>query len=283
MEPEKQHFEPAQRGGKIPIEPRPARQLRPSEADEDRHERIEYLRSIAPEQKPKRLWLRIVLVVLGVAVVAAAVYFLFFHGKASKTPSTATNHATTSTQQTGTTQTKHFDSPTLGLGLDYPENWKAAETNGKVTVTSTAMQLKPANGSTTNGQVVVTIQAKQSSLDAFKKGNGLAVINSERVSYTKPSQSQRAQTFLTFVQYAGSTGSGIDGIYITGDNGYQKDQAVPQTDIIQVDPLVTVNFLKCSDANCSGTGAPMTVASSTWGASGVAQTIRSLLTSLTIQ
>jgi hypothetical protein len=266
--------------------PRQPRKLRPFESPEvERQERIDYLKSITPAPKPKRTWLRIMLIVLGVLVVAAGAYFVITKALTKKdTPAASNDTAKTSKTQTAVvTKTKHFDSSSLGLGLDYPETWKASEANNKVTVISPAMQLKTASGTSKSGQAVVTIQPKQTTLDTFKKGNGLAALSSERVSYTKPSQTQRAQTYLSFVQYPTSTVSGIDAIYITGDNGYQKDQAVPQVDIVQVDPLVSVTFLACS-GSCAGTGQPLTVASSTWSdATAVAKMLRSLLTSLAIQ
>jgi len=286
MEPDNDNQAPEQPLSPDAETPRPPRKLRPYEApDAERQERIDYLKSIAPAPKPKRMWLRILMIIVGVLILAAAAYLLITKALNKKdTPSTAKDDTKTSSTQTEVvTKTKHFDSATLGLGLDYPENWKASEANNKVTIVSPAMQLKTAGGGSKSGQAVVTIQPKQTTLDAFKKGNGLATLSSERVSYTKPSQTQRAQTYLSFVQYPTSTVSGIDAIYITGDNGYQKDQAVPQVDIVQVDPLVSVTFLECN-GSCTGTGQPMTIASSTWSdGTAVAKMLRNLLTSLAIQ
>ena len=66
---------------------------------------------------------------------------------------------------------------------------------------------------------------------------------SEKIKYSNPTSVQRAETYLTFVQYSTTArGEGIDALYITGDNGYQKDQYIPKTDMINLDPVIVVSF-----------------------------------------
>jgi hypothetical protein len=170
------------------------------------------------------------------------------------------------------------------LSFSYPETWGVLDDgSGKLTVTSPAIALKNGNGKTVQGRVVAMIRNKQPALDEFKKGNAVAALISEKLSYTKPTDSQRAQTYISFLNYASSTTNGIDGIYITGDNGYEKGQAIPQTDVIQTDPLITVGFVQCSDTNCSSGGTALTVSSDEWKNTDFKTPITAFITSLAIK
>ena len=125
--------------------------------------------------------------------------------------------------------TNTFNSAPFNLQFDYPETWKAgAGADNKIVATSPATKLKLVSGTTQTGQIILTIQHKQISLPAFTTGSALAIRESEKIDYKKPSQVQRASTYLSFLNYVGSTAKGIDGVYITGDFGYVKDQYVPK-------------------------------------------------------
>jgi hypothetical protein len=106
------------------------------------------------------------------------------------------------------------------------------------------------------------------------------VLDSDKVAYTKPTQNQRANTYLSYLQYAATTTNGaLDSIYITGDNGYKKGQDVPQADIIGVDPLVTISFVSCADTACASPK-PLSITASSWQASALAKTAKAMLQSL---
>lgn len=263
-----------------------------SQDDNERKARIEYLRSLTgAKPKKSRWWVKLVKTVVIVIVVAALAggVFWYFDKKASHDNKQSSANSSQKDTSSDTPQqqaaTKHYDYAPLGLGFDYPENWKVTEASGKVVVASPATKLKTSTG-TTNAQIVFMIQSKQTSLPGFKNGNGLAVRTSEKVAYTKPTQNQRAQTYMTFVSNAGSATAGIDAIFITGDLGYQKDQAVPQADIIQGDPLVSFFFAKCEDTACAAdpTTTKVTIADSAWADSNVlVKAAKTMFTSLTIQ
>jgi hypothetical protein len=185
-----------------------------------------------------------------------------------------------------TVVTKHFTSSAFGLDFDYPEQWKAAEgADNKIVVISPAMKFNvPGDEGTEYAQVIFTVQHKQSSLPEFKTGNALAVRESEKMAYKKPSQVQRANTYLSFLNYAASKSKGIDGVYITGDFGYTKDQYVPQDEVVKADPLITVAFRHCNDDyDCKTPGDLMTVSTDFWDTPEAAKDIKTLLESIVVQ
>jgi len=145
------------------------------------------------------------------------------------------------------------------------------------------MQLKTANGQTITGQAVLLMRDTTQPLSEFTKGNATAVADSEKISYAKPTQTQRANTYISFLNYASSSTTGLDGVYVTGDAGYQKDQAVPSTDIVKIQPVIDVTFLKCSDSKCTGTGTPLTLSLTAWNDANFSKPVKSVLQSLSIQ
>jgi hypothetical protein len=145
------------------------------------------------------------------------------------------------------------------------------------------MKLKDTSGQNIDGQIIMTIRGKTKKLSEFDKGAATAVLDSEKISYTKPSQTQRGDTYISFLALAGSKDGGLDGIYITGDAGYQKNQAVPTVDISRIDPITNVTFVKCSDSKCSGTPTALTVEPENWEDTNFSKPIKTLLQSLTIQ
>lgn len=266
-----------------------------SQDEADRKARIEYLRSLTGNKKPKksRWWVKLLKTLLIIVIVGALAggVFWYFDKKASTDnkkeakQSQEQKDSNTDASKIPQTTIKHYDSTAFNLGFDYPDSWKVTEASGKITVASPAGTFKTASG-TTSAQVVFTIQAKQSTLPGFKNGNGIAVRASEKVAYAKPTPNQRAQTYMTFVSNAGAATVGIDSIFVTGDLGYQKDQAVPQMDIVQGDPLVSIFFAKCQDTACPSdpTTAKVTIADSAWADSNtLVKAAKATLLSLTIQ
>jgi len=257
--------------------------------EQERQERIEYLRSVAPQpKKPKRKWPKVLtwtllaLVLLG--GIGGGVYWQFFRNKPATTTQTPTTESNTQapTNNKIATATKHHDSTNFSLSFDYPEDWTVTDEDGDMlTVTSPTLQLKDATGESVNGQIVLTITQKGQKLQAFEEGNATAVRKSEKIAYTKPTPAQRANTYLSFLRYATTASTDtLDGIYITGDYGYQVDQAIPKVDAAKLDPLVTVTFKKCSNNTCD-TAEPLGVASSSWDDAAFATPIKKMLKSLT--
>ncbi len=219
---------------------------------------------------------------LALALLAAAgfgIYSKFLKNKGNSTPPAQT----ASSQQTSTkaaskiaSETAHYDSTNFNLGFDYPKDWTVTDAAGSgiLTAVSPSMQLTNSSGQTVTGQVVLKIRDKTQKLTEFNSGNATATRDSLKIAYTKPTQTQRGSTYLSFLQYAAS-GSGLDGIYITGDNGYQKGQAIPLVDITKVDPVISIIFQDSSSKQ-------MSIAASMWDDQSFSGPLTSLLKSLSI-
>ncbi len=241
----------------------------------------------APVAKPAKkagkrwLWPVIILALIGIA---AGAYFLLGGKKAAapEAAAPATNQQTATTTEPETPAaitTKHYDSTNFAMGLDYPDDWKLNDTETLLTVTSPQMTFTTNDDKQAKGYIRVTVQPKQTSLPDFSKGSATAVIESNKIAYKKPTQNQRAQTYLTFASYFTTKNNGWDAIYITGDNGYQVGQTIPQADILQPDPLVTVKFLACTSQECAGTATPLSLNVSEWKKTTVSEPIKTILQS----
>lgn len=242
-----------------------------------------------PQLRPKKKWPRVLgWIILGIIILAAlgAGGYWLANRKSSPQGNTQNSHANSSSQAGKiAAATKSYTSTNLNLSFNYPENWSVSDPgDGKLTATSPAMQLTDANGQNQTGQVIMAIQNEDSAnFSAFKQGNAVAVLTSQKITYARPTSDQRADTYISFLQYAATTTDGaLDGLYITGNAGYQKGQAIPEIDITKVDPVVTVTFAKCDSASCSST-APLSINATMWNTSNFSVPIVAMLKSLAIQ
>ncbi len=238
-----------------------------------------------PKKHTSRKLAIAVLAVVVLAGAATGAYFLAQKPKtaAVKTSSQAQPAKTAASATPAPVSTTHYDSTNYNLGLDYPTGWTLADLSaGKLTVTSPVESLLAASGQTVSGKIILTIQNQQKTLPDFAAGNAVAVLASDNVAYKQPTSTQRANTYITYVQYAATTTNGaLDGLYVTGNNGYQKDQAIPESDIVGVNPLITVTFLNCGTSACSSLS-PLSVQATGWQKSQLASTVKLLLESLSL-
>jgi hypothetical protein len=267
----------------------------PSEPDEEPeynpHARLDYLNTVNPHKK-KRVWLRVLsgLLILAILVGAGVLaYPRLFKKPAPAATTTKQSSSTLSQQATQPSKdkvvTKHFDSSNFNLGFEYPEDWTVNDNTetARLTITSPATNRKTLAGTTELVRTVVTIAAKGQNLAAFDKGSGVAVRASEKIKYSSPTSAQRAETYLSFVQYSTTAaGDGLDGIYITGDHGYQKDQYIPKTDMIGLDPVISATFEKCADSKCTTTPSAVSLRSADWDDTALKNPLLALFTSLSV-
>jgi|SRR5579862_1323014 len=184
-------------------------------------------------------------IVVAVILIAGLFYLLTKHkgGKAVKS-SQSTSQSASSAGSTGSTpssifnsQTKTYTSANFNLSFAYPEDWTISDVAGSGILKVSSPLVKINTG---NGIVVMSIRDKSQPLSEFDKGSGTAIADSTKITYTAPTQNQRASSYLTYLAYSGSTD--LSGIYVTGNNGYVKGQSVPEADIAQVDPVICVTF-----------------------------------------
>jgi hypothetical protein len=205
-------------------------------------------------KKPKKRWPMYLLALVLLAAIAAGAYWFALKPKPkANTGSTNTAQAPAKAATQITATTKSYSSSNFYLTFSYPQDWTVTDNGGGImTVKSPTLSLKNANGQTQSGNIVLTIRDKTQKLSEFDKGNATATRDSEKIAYTKPAQTQRGSTYISFLQYSTTTASGaLDGIYITGDNGYQKGQAIPLVDITKVDPVISITFLNKADSSLS--------------------------------
>lgn len=217
-------------------------------------------------------------VILALALIAAGSYWFLHKSKnAANTPPKA--NTTLKTQQdsqasdiriTDVSTTKNYSSTNFGLSFTYPADWTVTDGgNGILTAKSPVVSF----GSIT-GQVVLTIRDSSQKLSEFgSTGKAIAERDSEKIAYTKPTQTQRANTYLSYLTFP-STNNGVSGLYITGDDGYQKGQTVPASDVSQVDPIVSIGFTK--------SGAPINILDDELSNNNFLPPLKSILESLSI-
>lgn len=270
-----------------PPEPKP---LTPEE-EAERQQRIEYLRSVRKPDKNRRggkKWLIIVIVLL--LLIAAGLAAAYWYLNRDKTPAKTTPAATNTTQQpsqqaqqpAADADFKSYTSTNFSLSLKYPSDWTLNDTAPELSIISPVQQLPGSAGAPVSGAIVVAVRPQQASLAEFKAGNAVAVLDSKNVKYSSPAQGQRATTFLSYLQYNTTTTKGaLDSIYITGNSGYKKDQTIPMSDVIKVNPLINVYFVQCTSA-CTPTSSSMNVSGSSWTSDKLNTTVETILQSLAL-
>jgi cytoskeletal protein RodZ len=228
----------------------------------------------------------IVVIILILLTGGAGAYWFFVMKKpATNTSSSQTNQPVQTTPSNKiASDTKNHDSTNFSLSFDYPEDWKVSDVtgSGKLTATSPAMQLTGADNQQVTGQIVLTFREPSQKLSEFDKGNATAVRDSEKIAYAKPSAGQRGSTYISFLGYSGAEATALDGVYVTGDSGYQKDQAIPAVDIGKVNPVIAITFLKCADPKCSDAGTPFAVQNTVWDDAAFSGPLKNLLQSLSV-
>lgn len=236
-----------------------------------------------PSQKAhSKIWRKLgkwLPMVLAMIVLIAGAYWLVSSHKSNKGSSKSSSSTTTAKINTAT---KHYDSTNFNLGFDYPADWTVTDSGkGVLTVRSLSIGLKSTNGQNTTAQITMTIRQNTQKLPEFDSGNAVAAIDSEKIAYTKPTQSQRANTYLSLLRYANSS-AGFDGIYITGDFGYKSAQAIPKVDIQKLDPIISIGFAKCNDVQCSNGTSPLSLSIDNWNEQSFSGPLKKMLESLSI-
>lgn len=232
------------------------------------------------EPKKKKRW-PIILIVLLLVVAGVVAYKISIKKASAPSSSNATTTQASTTKKpakSADVPTKEYDSTIYTLSFSYPETWTVSDTATKLTVTSPATQLKGVGGSNQSVHVFVTIQNQQTIIPGYPPAGAVAAVTSEKLTYKQPTAVQRAQTYLSYLGYKSS---GLDALYVTGDNGYQQGQTVPLGDVIKGNPLVSVTFATCSTVDCAtGTPTAVTLDVLGWQGSDVAKQVTTLLESL---
>lgn len=263
-----------------------------SSAEEEKNQEpdrstADYANYQKPEKPRNPIWKKLgigaaaLVLVLGLA--AGGYWFIKNRGAGPK-PASSSESAQQSNNATSqiTTETKKFESADFKLSFDYPGNWTASEDNPEeISVLSPGIKMKDVDGKDVTGQVYFRVRAKGQKLQGFDKGDATAVLSSEKIAYTSPSQVQRASTYITFLRYADNA-AGLDAIYITGDLGYEEGQTIPKTDIEKVDPIISIEFYLCPNSGCMELSGVYGIGAETWSNENIKLALENMLKSLTI-
>ncbi len=212
--------------------------------------------------------------VLGIAVVIVVIVLAVLAGskllhKSSPAKQLKVVYHTSSSapvNNSTSTGTRSYTAQNYGLTFSYPASWSIFDNGtGPMTATSSPMQLTDAANKKIIGEITMTVEPQGQLPSGFTSGTDLAVLNSQLVSYAQPSSSQSAQTYISFVQYSNATVKGsLNGIYVTGNYGYQKDQVIPASDLQNIDPLITITFTQCGNTTCTANLTPLILSSNDW-------------------
>jgi hypothetical protein len=240
----------------------------------------QYMPALKPEHKLIRRMIKTVVLLIVVAGFGTAAYVFGSHYNASK--STASVKATTTSSVSKVTPpTEMYSSTNQNLTFVYPTDWKVQETSTIIAATSPTMKLTNYTRSLVTGRVLFQIRAPGVALSEFSAGAATAVLNSQIIDYATPASGQRASTYISFLNYASSKGTGIDGVYVSGNTGYQTGQTAPESDIQAVDPVVSVTFEQCTNKTCSSTK-PLTIATKSWSTKDFSNPLLAMIESLSI-
>jgi hypothetical protein len=237
-----------------------------------------------PKQKSAHHRLRILLIVVITAVLAAACGAAIVYDKHSMKHVIKQQTAVkTKTNQSNpaTVPMTSYSSTGFGLTLSHPKTWTVTDDGStSITLLSPVMQLTNATGQKVDGKVVIIVQQQGQIPTAFGTADAAAVLPSQLIKYTNPGSTQRAQTYVSFLQYSSATITGtLDGIYVTGNYGYQKDQAIPTSDVTNLNPLITVTFGQCTTKACTSIE-NLRISATSWSQETLSKPILAILESL---
>lgn len=254
--------------------------------DEENSSVAEYVSHITPVQKQKqrRRNRKRLLIALLVLLIVGAVAGYFLTKKPSSNEQTPSNQSAqpeaTEPEEELVTTTEHYTSSAFRLSLDYPSNWSVNDKEG-LTFVSPKLKLANAEGQEGDSLVVIMVRSKGSRVNEIEGDTITALKASEKIAYTTPSANQRAETYLTFASHLSP--KGLDGIYITGDNGYEKDAFVPKSDLMLSDPMINVSFYACQDTKCDlKTAQPTGVQLDQWKTNKYLNQVLDILKSITV-
>ncbi|HEV2402984.1 MAG TPA: hypothetical protein VGS08_02165 [Candidatus Saccharimonadales bacterium] len=237
-----------------------------------------------PQLRHERRWLRrLIMWVAGIVIIAGlgiAAYALGSHMPSSS--HSVTKKTENTSRAAVATATKQYTSVNQNLSFSYPADWTVTETTDQITATSPDLRLTSSSGQSVNGQAIMLVRDKNVPLSEFKAGNAVAIINSQIITYSAPAAGQRGSSYVSYLNFASSPTTGLDGVYITGNTGYQTGQAAPASDLTPIDPVISITFGRCNNSSCGGSTSPLTIRTSSWNDTALSKPLMTMLESFSI-
>lgn len=114
------------------------------------------------------------------------------------TPPTPTPSPVAANDIPDSTETEIYDNGPLGVTLTYPVSWKVTETENKgVRIESPDFRITTADDLATTGNFRIYIRKGARTQDSTYIGRGVALKDSEKLTYTNPALGQRIDTLLS--------------------------------------------------------------------------------------
>lgn len=181
-----------------------------------------------PPKKTKKSpkGLIVVLVVIVVLLLASAVGWFFFMRKdttqpASPTSTDSPNKPVATDDVPEATNTESFTSSPYRITFQYPKTWTVTEDNdNSMLIQSQSFTYKLADGSSKNGNFRVYVRKGATTADSEIIGKGVAIQNSQKLTYTKPTPAQRTETNLSLFGLNNTTNFAF--LLITGNFDLKK-------------------------------------------------------------
>lgn len=240
-------------------------------------------------KKGSSKWLISILLLIAIILIGGGVFALISPKSPSVKPKAThkqvviqTKIKTPTPKPTPSIPSSTHTSASYGVTFSYPTSWTVIDSgSAPLYVTSPVMSLTAANGKLVSGQIQMTM-AKQGSIPPTFGTNSVAVLSSQKITFNSPTPNQAADTYISFVQYPSTTTvGGLNGIYVSGNYGYQKYQVIPSSNIATVSPFIDFTFFSCASSICpSNTRQPLTISSTEWSNSSFSAPILLILKSL---
>ncbi len=213
----------------------------------------EYVRQVEPLQKAKRASRRRVFIFLLILLMLGAAGAYYYQKRKQPVQPTPTSAPVIEQPQTKkiALETKHYTSNKFDLEFDYPTDWTLDDSSAVGTITIISPQLDlPSSTGTISGKVTLKIRPKKQLLPEFQSEYATAATESQKISYSHPTLSQNAESYVSFLNFDSETTTPlVEAIYVTGNLGYLQDQVVPKTDMMGLDPIISLQFTAC-DGTC---------------------------------
>lgn len=156
-----------------------------------------------PKLKKSPKGLIVVLIIIMVLAAAGIAGWLLFGKPDQQTPATPTadqpKASTTSTDDVPEAQnTETFTSSPYRITLQYPKTWTVTENNdNSLLIQSQSFTYKTASGDSQQGNFRVYVRKGAQQADSDIIAKGVAMQDSQKLTYTKPTPAQRAETNLS--------------------------------------------------------------------------------------
>lgn len=228
---------------------------------------------------------KIIIIIILITIMFVSLFFVFHTNEKKKTVIQKSTSKTKSliSSNPNSTSSSIYSSVYYNLTLNLPNGWSVINDNKlSLSVVSPVQDLIDTSNNKVNGRIFLSITPTGQVPSGLDGKDALEVIESLKVSYTQPTSSQLAQSYISLVQYQSTIQpNGLDGIFVTGNSGYTQSQIVPFSRLKSLNPTIVIYFQSCSDSKCSKAN-NLTINDSMWNNSDFQNTIINLIKSLSL-